>query len=394
MAQNGSDGTDTDADKANNLASIFEPLSADGELYLVNNTYIPLLIQISRSYFAHMSTNDRVRGTAAQYLRRYYITHSLMEPISAFSENKPSTLDTVTLILLASVYLAMKVHDEYISLSDFVARIHDKGAREGLRGAGEVTVDSMKKAEATLTRTLRFCFEVRHASLGLRGLELELNVLANGKGEGSVAELTKQFLNLVTTTSVPKDITISDAEAEQLKLRSLRSRVGDALNATAVTLKTVVHTTDVYFLYTPSQILFAALMMADETLCLWYLATKFPTPLDASSNDTEGGRQCAFEMRDKVFATIRSCMEVLTAAQADQVDKAEQAALKELLEKSQRLVANATDDNESDESKSVKRHGIDAGFSSSDEDGELVDGKMKKKKRRRIEDDDIFGGPL
>jgi cyclin H len=77
--------------------------------------------------------------------------------------------------------------------------------------------------------------------------------------------------------------------------------------------------TDAYFLYTPSQIVFASLQLADPPLADWYLSTKIPP---------------TSPIRAKVLATLRSCAEVLSSfKQSDVLSKDERAALEDKLDK-------------------------------------------------------------
>lgn len=79
---------------------------------------------------------------------------------------------------------------------------------------------------------------------------------------------------------------------------SIRERVQLAYSAAREYLDSPALLTDAYFLFTPSQIVFASLQLADPPLADWYLSTKIP----ASS-----------PIRPKVLATLRSCGEMLSS---------------------------------------------------------------------------------
>ena len=98
-----------------------------------------------------------------------------------------------------------------------------------------------------------------------------------------------------------------------------RERVQLAYSAARAMLDSPALLTDAYFLFTPSQIVFASLQLADPPLADWYLLMKIP----GSS-----------PIRAKVLATLRSCAETLSSfKQSDVLSKDKRAALEEKLEK-------------------------------------------------------------
>jgi cyclin H len=100
---------------------------------------------------------------------------------------------------------------------------------------------------------------------------------------------------------------------------SVRERVQLAYSAARGMLDSPALLTDAYFLFTPSQIVFASLQLADPPLADWYLATKIPT---------------SSPIRPKVMATLRSCAETLSSfSQSDILSKDERAALEAKLDK-------------------------------------------------------------
>lgn len=371
-----------------------EPLNVSDELHALQHIHLPLLIRIAETYFAHLPALSRVISTASQYLRRYYLTTSLMAPAPsqgplpdtsapAVTPTPTSTLPTAsTMTILASLYLAMKVHDLPYDLSSFVDRVRDKGAREKLHGATALSIEGMKRTEQALTRMLRFCFDVRHAGDGVKGLELDLHALLRddgGKGPHKArrAQLRTELLRLCNAkdeagTATATAITNGEEHinADTVALKAAQTRIQKALISATSLLLQPIHATDAYFLYTPSQILFAALMITDHELAEWYLGSKFPVPTangaayadggagvgtgagtvseagagdgtngdsnghsDGDGNGTKAGEQNAetknesdhiFTLRDRVSSTIHSCAELLrsslaaqTAVQAD-----------------------------------------------------------------------------
>lgn len=353
----------------------------------------------------------------------------------------------------------MKVHDLPYELSTFVERVRDKGAREKLYGATGLSIEGMKRTEQALTRTLRFCFDVRHAGDGVRGLGLDFNALlsedgATGPHSARRAQLRAELLKLRQVGDEDGDDDGNEGEYNTTDSASnsaalvAQARIHKALTSTASLLAQPIHATDAYFLYTPAQILLAALMIADEKLAEWYLGTKFSMPsangdahsdVKAESNEGEGRPDMKIEndpiftLRDKVFTTTRSCAELLRAKLAPQtsvkVDENEVKSLEARLGAIQALLSapvpstssssrttnaqaetningasslgvpdiGSEDNSEASRGTSVKRGGATAGFSSSDDEDEdevVGLGAKGRRKKRRVEDDDVFGPML
>jgi cyclin H len=82
------------------------------------------------------------------------------------------------------------------------------------------------------------------------------------------------------------------------RLRNVEKRARDAHGKAREYLKTSTLLTDVYFHFTPSQIMMAALMIADKALTEWYIKCKFPA--------------ATRELQKKVFDTIERCSNLLT----------------------------------------------------------------------------------
>jgi cyclin H len=59
----------------------------------------------------------------------------------------------------------------------------------------------------------------------------------------------------------------------------VEKRARDAHGKAREYLKISTLLTDVYFHFTPSQIMMAALMIVDKALTEWYIKCKFPPPL-------------------------------------------------------------------------------------------------------------------
>ncbi len=82
----------------------------------------------------------------------------------------------------------------------------------------------------------------------------------------------------------------------------MEDRVRTAHGRARESLKTQALLTDVYFHYTPSQIMLASLYLADAELVQWYLNLKFPDHIPSGS-----------EMRQKVLSTAQSCAQMMAS---------------------------------------------------------------------------------
>lgn len=191
-----------------------------------------------------------------------------------------------------ALFLALKVEDRY------------KGLKDGLEGFVD-KIDPRKKTkpedvlapEFTLTQALRFTFDVKHPYRGLKGGRLELLAMIHAKAAiipGTSKNATTMQLEILQLPKRPGSMPQNQSVPE------LERRIAEAYDKANDCLKNVAPLTDVYFLYTPSQIWLAAHFMADEVLTLYYISTKIP-----DGNDT---------LKEKVVATVRACAELLTAS--------------------------------------------------------------------------------
>ncbi|KAI9746605.1 MAG: hypothetical protein M1818_000318 [Claussenomyces sp. TS43310] len=275
----------------------------------------------------HLKVPTDVKATAAQYLKRFYITNSIMT-------YHPTD------ILKTALFFATKTENHYYRLTKFADAI------------GKTKAEDVLASEFLLTQGLRFTFDVRHPYRALEGATMELQALANG-----------------TTPALPGGSAIPPSEQP----KNMSKRVREAHGKAREYLKTSALLTDVYFHYTPSQIMFASLLIADEELTMWYMSVKL--------QDTS--------MREKVTDTLQSCAEMLKSVPpSSQPSPAEIIVLKGLAKKLQKcrnpekmdLVAI---------NKAAKREGAEEGL-----DEKIV--KKRKLERERVEREghDLFGPEL
>lgn len=231
--------------------------------------------------------------------------------------------------------------------------------------------------EYKVMQALRFTLDVRQPWRGLKGVLMELLNMAEGM-VGNVAGVDPDnFTNIRemmsdleppaagnrTLWTTPKD--------GKVGLKQVQDRVQAAYSAARNLLDAPALLTDVYFLYTPSQILLAAMQLADGPLTSFYLSTKLPM-----SSPT----------RPKILATISSCADMLASFDQSQVlTKDERAELEAKLEKCR---DPATRD-------------LVKAFASMRQDGGDEEKAGEKAKRRKIEreksqrdGDELFGPSL
>lgn len=191
-------------------------------------------------------------------------------------------------IMPCALFLATKTDNYYLSLHDF-AKVVPKIEKD----------EDVIAPEYTLTRGLRYTFDVRHPFRGLEGGIMELQAIALGEGKpapynaGQTPESMKQAIHNIAPIS-PSD------------KGSISSRISVAHGKAREILKTAAQMTDVYFFYTPSQIWLAALFVADKPLAQFYLETK----IGPSAKTPDAGNPLEM-IRAKLTSTLASCSEVL-----------------------------------------------------------------------------------
>ncbi|KAL9111110.1 MAG: hypothetical protein Q9227_004373 [Pyrenula ochraceoflavens] len=235
-------------------------------------------------------------------------------------------------IMKCALFLATKSDHFHIPLSRFVSKIP------------KTTEEDIKAPEFLLMQGLRFTLDVRHPFRSL---------------EGGVMEMMK-----LAEDGLLKDIGDNS-----------RKRVLTAAEAARKTLKDSAQMTDAYFLYTPSQIWIAALMLSDSDLATQYLETK----LRHLGADGEA-------MRTKLFVTLKSCSALLASWKEPDDNPAEK---KETTRIGKKLF----------KCQNPEKLNIVALNAAQKRDGE-IDAEKAERKRRKVEgktlrdDADVFGPEL
>lgn len=242
-------------------------------------------------------------------------------------------------IMMCALYLATKADHFYISLSKFVAELNN------------VSEDDVKAPEFLLLQGLRFTLDVRHPMKGLAGGHVEMNAMADESRLGSV-----------------------------MKSTGSAKRIGAAADQAKRLLATAAQMTDAYFLYTPSQIWLAAMMVADRDLVQTYLNRKLS---ELPPNDT------TMKLKQKLLSTISACASLLEAYRSPEDDATQRKEMRRIGKKlticqnpeKMDIVAVA-------KAKAAEKRGGEGS------DAEKALKKRKLEKDRLERDGDVFGPDL
>jgi cyclin H len=181
---------------------------------------------------AFLELPTEIRATAAIFLRRFYITNSIM--------TYPPTE-----LLKTCLFFGCKAEGYYMRLSKFADKFPNTSAEVVLA------------AEYVLCQGIRFAFDVKHPFRALEGTIMELRRLG---------------------------------DFEQSRIDRGHARAREILKFSPIV-------TDAYFHYTPSQIMLAALAMADEGLAQRLLRDAFAGQGEAA--------------KDQIWSVIQTCRGIL-----------------------------------------------------------------------------------
>ena len=221
-----------------------------------------------------------------------------------------------------------------------------------------------------MTQGLRFTFDVRHPLRGLEGGFLELRAIADGNAitAPGVSQTSKELREKILNLAPAKE----GAKEPPLQATELLHRLGVAHTKTKDVLKGAALVTDAYFLYTPSQIWLASLLLVDEPLALMYLDTKLPP---------------SHPLRLKLLSTIRTCAEMLQSYSIPTQDATQQKRDLKRTGKKLHFCQNPDNKDLVGLNKSAKRDGGELGG--------IDEQKAKKRKLERQQSEregsDMFG---
>jgi len=269
-------------------------LSQEDELRLIQR----YCTQVS-STSDHFKFPATVKATAVQYLRRFYLSNSVLT-------YPPKE------IYKTALFLACKTEATHMTLSEYARRIATEP-------------DNILAPEYKLMQALRFTLDVRQPYKGLKGVLMEmLNMAAGMTGEVAgvetkgATELQNEMRELARPPGDARTAWKAPSSGPS-DVKHVGARIEAAYSAARIILDGPALLTDAYFLYTPAQILLAALQIADPPLTAFYLSTKLPR---ASENSA------------KILATIHSCAELMAAfSESHVMSKDERAEMEDRLER-------------------------------------------------------------
>ena len=275
---------------------------------------------------AYLELPTEIRASAAVHMRRFYVTNSVMT-------YSPTDL------LKTCLFFGSKGEGFYERLSRWVCvliflgallwgmagwscgwwglREGGKGKKEGIDADGRhrfaeklpnTTAEEVLAGEFLLCQGIRFCFDVRHPFRAL---------------EGVILELRRHFPEEVCPPNHHLPFRhISGKQWLKTKTPFQNTRIEKAHARARHILKFSPLVTDAYFHYTPSQIMFAALSMADQELAGRMLERTFGFETSTGGEGGDATMDGAHdEVRGKILRTIESCREMLEAEPPERMDE-------------------------------------------------------------------------
>ena len=281
-------------------------------------------------------------------------------------------------IMPSALFLSTKTENHYTSLRSFVSKLQ------------KTTAEDVVAPEFLLTQGLRFAFDIRHPHRGLEGGFMELLSLAMGKGytyptsgptsrgeKIAASTLKEQMLSIPPPSGGGKEGEIT----KPVKPEKIISRIQTAHGVAKDILKTSALLTDAYFLYTPSQIWLAALLIADPPLFNFYFDIKFSSsPSSPPSTSLES----------KILSTLQQCSTLLKSSTSTKPAPREMDEFKRIDKKLYKC-RNPEKIDLVGINKAVKR---DGGEGVGDADEKVVKKRKLERERSERKEADVFGGPL
>ncbi|CAD6442746.1 d46af027-b6fd-444c-aa4a-3323143c4ed3 [Sclerotinia trifoliorum] len=303
-------------------------LTVDEELKLMDY-YCRQTLQLGD----HLGVPIEVKATAIQYIRRFYISHSLMT-------YSPTT------ILKTALFFSTKTENHYFRITRFASDI------------GKTTTEEILSSEFLLTQGIRFQFDIRHPYRGL---------------EGAIMELLS-----ISTNKIPVP-----PELEPQRPANMQTLVLESHGLARRYLKTSALLCDAYFHYTPSQIMFASLYLASAPLATFYLALKSYNPADTNTAASTSTHQ-------KLLTLIKNLAQILSSIPEEQTPEQRQeiqALVKKLKKCRNPEKADLVG------LQRMKREGVD-GKEGGEEDEKVIKKRKMEREQRLKEERDLFGGSL
>ena len=257
-----------------------------------------------------------------------------------------------------ALYLATKTENHYESLRSFSSKLP------------KTTAEDVIAPEFLLTQGLRFTFDVRHPQRGLEGGFMELMAMTNGGLQGTDDQ---GMSGQTAQEEILKIRPYRDGAGPSDTIAKMKSRIQKAHDKAVEILKTAALLSDVYLLYTPSQIWLASMMCADESLTSFLVEVKsLQSP----------------HLQQKLLSVLGSCAALLKSAISAQPDGDEK---KELIRIDKKLFKcrNPEKMDLVAINKAQKRDGEAQGENGLDE--KIVKKRKFERENSMKADEDIFG---
>lgn len=257
--------------------------------------------------------------------------------------------------MLSALFLSTKTENHYTSLRSFVSKLPKTAAED------------VTAPEFLLTQGLRFTFDVRHPQRALDGTFMELTALTRGdealtKGNGK--KIQSNMMGLEPANVGEKKAKTAEDVIKRIKI---------AQGKVKAILKTSALLTDVYFLFTPSQICLAALSSVDPPLTKFYLETKIPSPS---------------AIKPRLLGVLQSCAAILESSPSANPGEAEKKELTKIDKKLYKC-RNPEKIDLVGINKAQKRDGEGKGGDGFDE--KIMKKRKLEREKSEKEGDDLFG---
>ena len=218
-----------------------------------------------------------IRATSAIFLRRFFVTHSIM--------TYPPTK-----MLKTCLFYGSKAENSYPRVNSFAEKFPNTTGEEILAG------------EFLLCQGLRFAFDVRHPYRALEGAIMQL------RSFGDVDVSFFYFYFFVITFIILLDYFMVHqgqdlTPGQDSKISRAQARGRDILKFSPLV-------TDAYFHYTPSQIMLAALSMADHELFERLIQAMFPQQPKGIPN-SQKAEILSQAVKEKTVSTVMACKDML-----------------------------------------------------------------------------------
>jgi cyclin H len=271
-------------------------------------------------------------------------------------------------IMTTALYLATKTENHHNSARSFAAKL------AAVPGLETTKPEDVLAPEYLLVQGLRFCFDVRHPHRALKGAYLDLQGLHKIASGSQPPKSWSQ-----TGVGLQKKLMAHLADRYGPPAR-LSKRIEAAYSKARETLQRQAIMSDVYFLYTPSQIMMAALWMADDKLVVDLLHAKANVVPDNSHSRARA-------TVDRILDEIEACATEMKKTELE--DTAHQKEAKRI-DRKLHFCRNPDKLDLVKLNQATKRDAT--------ENGKLEDGIAKKRKLEREalekEGEDLFGPAL